>query len=182
MGRRPASPFGVRRLVAALVFRQLREVLSRHTRRKPEAAVGRPGYNATAIRHWAYLLSLNHRSAMNHAATSKFSFLELAKTVIQNAGRPMTAGEIWDEAQNSGLAAQLNSVGKTPEASLGARLYTDVQKPGSLFMKLGSRPAKFLLKSLSGSVPNLQQAVASAPAVTATKKVYSERDLHPLLV
>lgn len=119
---------------------------------------------------------------MNHTASEKISFIELSKRVIENIGKPMSAGEIWENAQQTGLALLLNSTGKTPEASLGARLYTDVQKPSSMFVKLGSRPAKFLLKSLTGSIPNLQQQVASLPATQVKKTIYPERELHPLLV
>ncbi len=112
----------------------------------------------------------------------KISFVELAKRVVEKVGKPMTAGEIWEHAQQTGLASLLNSTGKTPEASLGARLYTDVQKASSPFLKLGSRPAKFLLKSLAGSIPNLQQQVALQPATKVAKEKYAERELHPLLV
>jgi hypothetical protein len=112
----------------------------------------------------------------------KISFIELAKDVIGQVGKPMTAGEIWLYAQQAGLVSLLQSTGKTPEASLGARLYTEVQKPSSEIVKLGSRPAKFLLKSLVASVPNLQQQIAAQPAPPIIQKRYAERELHPLLV
>jgi hypothetical protein len=114
--------------------------------------------------------------------SEKISFLELAKRVIENAKKPLSAGEIWEEAQASGLATLLDSTGKTPGQSLGARLYTDVQKPSSPFTKLSSRPAKFFLRSMVGSVPDLQQQVAAEPVTRIKKAAFSERDLHPLLV
>src|SRR5579862_2991204 len=119
---------------------------------------------------------------MNAVVAEKISFLELAKRVIEKAGKPMTAGEIWQYALQMGLTALLDSTGKTPEASLGARLYTEVQKPSSLFQKHESRPAKFLLKSLAGSIPNLAQQVAVQPITQVTQTTYKERQLHPLLV
>ena len=79
---------------------------------------------------------------MTLAVAEKISFFELAKRVLEKVGTPMTAGEIWQYAEQTGIAALLQSTGKTPEASLGARLYTDVQKPTSAFVKLGSRPAR----------------------------------------
>src|SRR5436190_18598403 len=119
---------------------------------------------------------------MTMAVADKISFFELAKRVLEKVGKPMTAGEIWQYAEQTGIASLLQSTGKTPEASLGARLYTDVQKPTSAFVKLGSRPAKFLLKSLVGSIPDLQQQVAAQPAPQMIQKTYHERELHPLQV
>ena len=119
---------------------------------------------------------------MTLAVAEKISFFDLANRVIEKVGKPMTAGEIWQYAQQTGIASLLQSTGKTPEASLGARLYTDVQKPSSAFVKLGSRPAKFLLKSLVGSIPDLQQQVAAQPTPQIIQKTYRERELHPLQV
>jgi hypothetical protein len=116
------------------------------------------------------------------APTDKISFVELARRVLDNVKKPMTAAEIWQNAQQTGLASLLQSGGKTPEASLGARLYTDAQKPTSLFVKLGSGPAKFLLKSLAGSITDLESQVAAQPSAEPKQKGYPERDLHPLLV
>jgi len=119
---------------------------------------------------------------MNLGMGEKISFLELAERVIETVRKPMTASEIWENAQQTGVASLLQSTGKTPEATLGARLYTDVQKPSSPFLKLGSRPAKFLLKSLAGSIADLQQQLAAQPAPQVKQNTYAERDLHPLLV
>lgn len=119
---------------------------------------------------------------MTLGLAEKISFLELAKRVLEKVGKPMTAGEIWQYAEQTGIASLLQSTGKTPEASLGSRLYTDVQKPTSVFVKLGSRPAKFLLKSLAGSIPDLEQQVAAPPSALVVQKTYAERELHSLLV
>lgn len=69
---------------------------------------------------------------MKTEVVEKISFVELAKRVVEKVGKPMTAGEIWEYAQQTGLASLLNSTGKTPEASLGALLYTNVQKAFSI--------------------------------------------------
>ncbi|MEX0703200.1 MAG: HTH domain-containing protein [Planctomycetales bacterium] len=119
---------------------------------------------------------------MVRPAVEKISFIELAQRVIENVGKPMSAAEIWATAQQTGLAERLQSTGKTPEASLGARLYTDVQKPTSPFVKVGARPARFLLKSLAASIPDLQQHVAAQPTPQVKQQTYKERELHPLLV
>ena len=52
---------------------------------------------------------------------SSNSFLNAAVTVLSAAGRPMTANEITTEALARGL---LRPTGKTPLASMTARLYT----------------------------------------------------------
>ena len=43
-------------------------------------------------------------------------------------------------------------------------------------------PSKFLLESLKGSIPDLEQQLATPPTLPAVQKCYHERDLHPLLV
>lgn len=114
----------------------------------------------------------------------KISFLELARRVIEKIGQPMTAGEIWQSAQQTNLISLLNSTGKTPHLTLAALLYTDVKKPSSLFQKVGAAPAKFLLKSLADSLPkdHLSHQIALQPGLPVTQKPYPERALHPLLV
>jgi len=48
------------------------------------------------------------------------TFLEAAETVLRAANRPLTAREITDIALERGL---LRTSGKTPEATMSARLY-----------------------------------------------------------
>jgi hypothetical protein len=119
---------------------------------------------------------------MTGPANENITFYELAKRVIEKEGKPMTAREIWEIAQQSGIASQLRSTGLTPEATLGALLYREVQNPKSIFSKLGSRPAKFLLKSIAGSIPDLQQQEAVQATPKSKRESYAERDVHPLLV
>jgi hypothetical protein len=119
---------------------------------------------------------------MSITAVEKISFLDLAERVLQKVGKPMTAAEIWEHADKNGLASLLQSKGKTPEASLGARLYTNVQMPASAFVKVGSRPARFQLKSSAGPSSDPQKQIALQPLSVIVKKTYGERELHPLLV
>ena len=119
---------------------------------------------------------------MTLVVAGKISFFELAKLVLEKVGQPMTSGEIWQYAEQSGIASLLQSTGKTPEASLGARLYTDVLKPSSIFVKVGSRPAKFQLKSNTGLIPDPWPKVVVPNSNIAVRKTYAERELHPLLV
>ncbi|MEX0718933.1 MAG: HTH domain-containing protein [Planctomycetaceae bacterium] len=113
---------------------------------------------------------------------AKISFVELARLVLQDAPHPLSAPEIWGAAQQRGLAARLQSTGKTPVATLGARLYTDVQKPNSAFIKVGARPARFAMRSLAGSISTVPQREFTGPTVAVKQKTYKELELHPLLV
>jgi len=58
-----------------------------------------------------------------------------------------------------------------------------VRRPGSQFQTVGASPARFLLKSLVGSIPeaDLKAQIAAAPQVEPEPK-YHERALHPLFV
>jgi hypothetical protein len=68
------------------------------------------------------------------------SFKEAALKVLEEAGEPLHVREITRRALDGGL---LQTAGKTPIATMGARLQTDVNKLGdkSRFLKVG--PATF---------------------------------------
>src|SRR5688572_27608755 len=100
---------------------------------------------------------------MSFADPQRISFLELAERVLEQEGKPLTVGEIWELAKQKSIASLLKSSGKTPEASLGARLYTEVKKPSSRFVSVGSAPARFVLKSHLTSVPQSPQQLATTP-------------------
>ena len=51
-------------------------------------------------------------------------YLEAAVAVLEAAGRPLTSREITDEALRRGL---IRPSGKTPEATMTARLYVHVR-------------------------------------------------------
>jgi hypothetical protein len=72
----------------------------------------------------------------------------LAKDVLKNATQPLSVSEIWSQGIDLGLINKLPCVGKTPEATLGARLYTDTKYNGerSDFIRVSSRPTLFTLK------------------------------------
>lgn len=57
-------------------------------------------------------------------------FLSAAYKVLEDAGEPLRYEEIARRAQALGL---LTTSGKTPEATMGSRLYTDVKKEDSRF-------------------------------------------------
>lgn len=75
--------------------------------------------------------------------TSKISFVDFAKTVLKEAKVPMSVSQIWAEGCRLGLDSKLKSSGKTPLATLGARLYVLSKNPQSGITSIGTNPKKF---------------------------------------
>lgn len=55
------------------------------------------------------------------------TFVELTKKTLEKAEKPLSPNEIWDYAKEFGIADQFHTEGKTPWASIGARIYTDIR-------------------------------------------------------
>jgi len=113
-----------------------------------------------------------------------YSFLDLAQDVLKDAGRPLTYQEIWQTASEKGLVRKVESVGKTPWQTLGARLYVETRdNEQSEFIKVGRRPARFFLKVRQAELPSDTIArIEREEAKGGEKKSdFRERDLHPLL-
>ncbi len=109
-------------------------------------------------------------------------FLQLAKKVISEEKRPLSANEIWDISKLKGYDKQLGSIGKTPYQSLAAMLYVDVRdNPDSLFLSVGIRPKRFYLKSLPHLTEDKINEIDIPPQIEI-KYQYLEKDLHPFLV
>lgn len=105
------------------------------------------------------------------------NFLELAESVIEKVNQPLTGNEIWEKAKELGFDKMLNRQGKTPWATLGARLYVDVRdNPKSKFEAHGKGPVRFGLKGMSVS----NRDISGSEKEKVVK--YSERDIHPLVV
>ena len=76
-----------------------------------------------------------------------YSFLDFAYDVLKQSSKPLTCQEIWQIGNEHGLASKLQSTGKTPLASLGARLYVEVRdNEESGFIGVGKRPKRFFFK------------------------------------
>src|SRR5687768_11639999 len=70
------------------------------------------------------------------------SFKEAARRILLEAKEPLSPKEIVEEALERGL---IKTDGATPDASMAAQLYVDVQKnPNSPFQKVGK--GKFALR------------------------------------
>lgn len=69
--------------------------------------------------------------------------------MIKTVNLPLTVNEIWEKAVELGLDQQLNKQGKTPWATLGARLYVSIRDDqASRFQPIGKRPTRFGLKNV----------------------------------
>lgn len=109
----------------------------------------------------------------------KYTFEKLIKEILEKSDVPLTASEIWNNAEASGKADLVCSSGKTPWKTIEAKIYVDLKKQrefnaDSDLIKVSSRPAKFGLKNKSYFKNTEEQPEKKS-------KSYNERDLHPLL-
>ena len=113
-----------------------------------------------------------------------YSFLDLAYDVLKQTKKPLTFQEIWQAGDEKRLTDKLETVGKTPWQTLGARLYVEVRdNDGSKFIPVGKRPARFFLKERQSELPpNVAKQIEKEEIKKPEKKTdFLERDLHPLL-
>jgi hypothetical protein len=115
------------------------------------------------------------------------TFHELAEYILKQVDKPLTANEIWQLAVDQGIDEKLNSTGKTPWATLGARLYViSRDNPNSAFKTIGKRPKRFYLKNKIYTVDFTQYEEGKTEeeneiSTTHPTKTYLEKDLHPFL-
>lgn len=109
-------------------------------------------------------------------------FIQLAYKVLEAEKRPLTINEIWEIAKEKGYDQELSTTGKTPWATLSAMIGVDVRdNPNSLFIATGTRPKRFVLKSL---VESSGEEILNVIPLVDTKKhlEYLEKNLHPFMV
>ena len=117
----------------------------------------------------------------------EMTFVEIAEKTLEKAGKPLSPNEIWDLSKEFGIADQFHTEGKTPWASIGARIYTDIRdNENSSFIQINKRPSKFYLKRLVTDEMKLKQEVEKdiekKEKDIEKSSTFNERDLHPLLV
>lgn len=84
---------------------------------------------------------------MRHRETGALSFAEAAYHILKKYGRPLSLSEITSLALSEGI---LSTTGKTPAATMGARLYVDIKKKdNSAFIKVNK--SKFALREWAES-------------------------------
>jgi len=115
------------------------------------------------------------------------TFHHLAEEVLRSVDKPLTSNEIWQLATEQGLDKELNSSGKTPWATLGARLYViSRDTPDSIFKTVGKRPKRFYLKDKEYLIDFKEYEEGKTEeetsiATTKSKKQFLEKHLHPFL-
>ncbi|MBK8569166.1 MAG: HrgA protein [Nitrosomonadales bacterium] len=118
---------------------------------------------------------------------SSYTFNELIVEVLQKSGIPMSSEEIWEKAVERHLDQKIGSTGKTPWATIGARIYTNIKEApsSSIYVQVSKRPTKFTLRSLYLNPTQTENIVAQQIKTKEegiAKSKFHERDLHPLLV
>lgn len=115
------------------------------------------------------------------------TFHELAEYILNQNDKPLTANEIWQLAVDQGLNEQLNSTGKTPWATLGARLYViSRDNPDTIFKTIGKRPKRFYLKGKKYLIDFNEYEEGKTEeeteiSTTQPTQFYLEKNLHPFL-
>ena len=117
----------------------------------------------------------------------QYTFFDLIIDVFNETKNPMGADEIWEKACEMGLDKKLGTSGKTPAATVGARLYVDAKENGekSCFRQVSKRPSRFILRSLDVSDGAIEAEIERKNEREQKKyneSLFNERDLHPLLV
>ncbi len=113
----------------------------------------------------------------------KNKFLNLAKKVLGEIEKPLSSQEIWEIAVAKGYDKELNSQGKTPARTLNAQLHNS-QKALNYFVKIGIRPAKFILKEHYKNDISIDQQTKEQVQedIKRSKELtFKEKDLHPIL-
>jgi hypothetical protein len=110
------------------------------------------------------------------------NFLQFAEKIIKEENRPLSPNEIWEIGVKNGYEKQVNTTGKTPWQTIGARIYIDIRdNPDSMFLKLKLKPVKFYLKNLSQDFDINRIEKEQENKITKRETGYTERDLHKYL-
>ena len=93
--------------------------------------------------------------------------LQLSKKILEETKIPMNPEEMWAYAVDKGYDKKTSVKGKTPWNTLGAQIYTDIQKhEDSVFVKVSTHPQKFGLKGYAYD--------QTEPKTTPTQKTSSK--------
>ena len=73
------------------------------------------------------------------------TFLELAKKILEEEGRPLSAEEIWTLAQSKGYYKQVRNKGKTPPATRLPGLVSLALEGNEVIISEGDKPVARLV-------------------------------------
>lgn len=108
-----------------------------------------------------------------------YTYLEMAKEVLQDSDVLLSRQQIWDIAREKGLDKKLSSVGVAPLATLSSQLYMSVKKDDSDFITHFESPKLFGLKDKH----NNEKCIFGKERKTSKEKSsFKERNLHALFV
>ncbi|MDP2960206.1 MAG: HTH domain-containing protein [candidate division Zixibacteria bacterium] len=107
--------------------------------------------------------------------------IELSKKIIEEEKRPLSSGEIWEIAKSKGYDKISGVRGKTPWMTIGAQIYVNIRdRKDSPFIKIGSGPRRFYLRSLLKEKENIYDT-KQVSVLPPKKFEYLEENLHPFL-
>ena len=105
----------------------------------------------------------------------KYSFKEAAAKILKEADEPLSAKEITELAIEKGL---IETSGATPEATMAAQLYTDINKStSSEFKKVGK--GKFALKKQTVSAKSPLLAIQNQNELARKKLIERIHEMDP---
>src|SRR5690348_13745919 len=89
---------------------------------------------------------------------AKVTFWDIIERTLEASSEPLSPKEIWEKAKDLNITKDFYSAGKTPWATIGAYLYTDISRGGanSKFIQISERPAQFFLRRKK-SLVNIEQ-------------------------
>jgi len=107
-----------------------------------------------------------------------YTGLQLSEKILRETKMPMNPQEMWRYAVEKGYDLETSINGKTPWNTLGAQIYTNIQKsPNTVFVKVSTHPQKFGLKEFTYDIEEIE-----SESVPKDDNKIEERDLHRLLV
>jgi hypothetical protein len=115
-----------------------------------------------------------------------FTFWDIIDKTLETVKEPLSPKEIWEKAKELNIVNDSTTSGKTPWATIGAYIYTDINRAGdnSTYIQTSERPAQFFLRKLSKKIDIekvKKNKEASVIQENNSEKSFHERDLHTVL-
>jgi hypothetical protein len=115
------------------------------------------------------------------------TFWDIIEKTLETVKEPLSPKEIWEKTVELKINSNFETTGKTPWATIGAYIYTDINRGGnnSVFIQTSERPAQFYLRKLADKI-NVEKVKKEKEAKIIneeanTLKQFHERDLHSVL-
>lgn len=115
----------------------------------------------------------------------KITFLDLAKKIIKEQNRPLSATEIWEIAKTQSYDKDTETISKKPWLTLYSQLLRDTRdNPTSEFRLVSSAPKRYIISSISDkmNIEKIDIIDEEDEEINHTKMDYDEKKLHPFMV